>query len=69
METGVTWNMAKPKEFTVARGATITGLDRFENDKPYFSMTWELEEGDDRDEEVAKAIEYVSNIVELIHET
>lgn len=52
--------MAKTKEFTVGHGMTISFGTGFESDKPYFSMTVELEPGEDFQEEVNKAIKTVN---------
>ena len=58
--------MAKTKEFTVSHGMTIAIGNGFESDKPHFSMTVELEEGDNFEEEVAKAIRTVNGVLLLI---
>lgn len=59
--------MARCKEFTVGRGMTI--MDGYDADKPHFSMTVELEEGDDFAEEVAKTINMVNAILLEIPES
>lgn len=58
--------MAKTKEFTVSHGMTIAVGNGFESDKPHFSMTVELEVGDDFYVEVAKAIKTVNGVLLMI---
>ena len=58
--------MARIKEFTVARGMTI---GNYENDKPFYSETVELEDGDDHMAEVAACIERVNAILMELHES
>jgi len=60
--------MAKTKEFTVSHGMTIAVGNGFESDKPHFSMTVELEEGDDFYVEVAKAITIVNGVLLMVPE-
>ena len=60
--------MAKCKEFTVGRGFTIPDGD-YGSDRPHFSMTVELEDGDDFAKEVANTIETVNSILLLIPES
>ena len=61
--------MAKTKEFTVSRGMTIAVGNGFESDKPHFSMTVEIETGDDFAVEVAKAIDTVNGVLLMIPES
>ncbi len=60
--------MAKTKEFTVSHGMTIAVGDGYSNEKPHFSMTVELEDGDDFYVEVAKAIRTVNGVLLTIPE-
>jgi hypothetical protein len=60
--------MAKTKEFTVSHGMTIAIGNGFESDKPHFSMTVELEAGDEFYVEVAKAIRIVNGVLLMIPE-
>jgi hypothetical protein len=60
--------MAKTKEFTVSHGMTVAVGNGFESDKPHFSMTVELEAGDNFYVEVAKAIRIVNGVLLTIPE-
>jgi hypothetical protein len=59
--------MSKILHFDVARRITI--MNGFESDRPSFGMRVELEEGDDFEVEVAKAIQTVNGIMLLIPES
>ncbi len=61
--------MARIKEFTLGRGMTIAIGDGYENDKPHFSVTVELDEGDDFGDEVANAMTTVNEVLLLIPES
>jgi hypothetical protein len=60
--------MSRIKEFTVGRGVTIPD-GNFGSDKPSFSMTVALEDGDDLATEVSTTIETVNDILKLIAES
>ena len=47
----------------------MTIMDGYDADKPHFSMTVELEEGDDFATEVARTIETVNSILFVIPES
>ena len=54
--------MAKITEFTVGRRMTIN-LGDYNSDQPNFSVTVELEDGDDFATEVASAVDTVNEIL------
>ena len=60
--------MARIKEFTLGRAFTIPD-GNFGSDKPSFSVTVELAEGDSFEDEVAKAMTTVNEILLLIPES
>ena len=62
------WWMAKITEFTVGRRMTIN-LGDYNSDQPNFSVTVELEDGDDFVTEVAKAVDTVNEVLLTIPET